>query len=151
MFPLDEDLCPIGDELFGELYRRSKQGLPVLVATVPPDIRAMLALFCYRRSHLHEMGLAIAVSCNEDDLVWSGGRAGAALFAKSRGGRDVTRRHSASRLIAGPPALDFEPMVDAADLVQGAEPPPATSSAVWLCPAVLDLEALLNKPPIAAH
>jgi hypothetical protein len=112
MFGLEEDLCPIGDELFGELYRRSKQGLPVLVATVPPDTRAMLALFCYRRSHLHEMGLAIAVSCNEDDLVWSGGRAGAALFARSREGspsaaRGVAHRHSAARLTAGPPDFRF--------------------------------------------
>jgi hypothetical protein len=105
MFGLDEDLCPIEDELFGELYRRSKQGLPLLVATMAPDTRAMLALFCYRRSHLHEMGLAIAVSCDEDDLVWSGGRNGAALFAKSRESRDGARRHSASRLIAGAPAF----------------------------------------------
>lgn len=107
MFGLEEDLCPIGDELFGELYRRSKQGLPLLVGTMPPDTRAMLALFCYRRSHLHEMGLAIAVSCDEDDLVWSGGRGGAALFAKSREDRDVAHRQSASRLIAGPPAFGF--------------------------------------------
>jgi hypothetical protein len=73
MFLLDEDLCPIGDDLFGELYRSSKQGLSVLVlvAIVPPDTRAMLALFCYRVS-LHETGLAIAMSCNEDDLVGSG-------------------------------------------------------------------------------
>jgi hypothetical protein len=44
----------------------------------------MLALFCYRRSHLHTLGLAIAASCHEDDLVRLGGRLGAALFARSR-------------------------------------------------------------------
>src|SRR6202022_1567962 len=49
-----------------------------------PDIRARLALYCYRRSHLHTMGLAIAGSCDQDDLVRSGGHVGALLFAISR-------------------------------------------------------------------
>jgi hypothetical protein len=80
----DDDVCPVCDDLFAEVYRASKLGLPALVATVSPDIRAMLALFCYHRSHLYEMGLAIAASCDEDDLVESGGRVGAALFARSR-------------------------------------------------------------------
>jgi hypothetical protein len=102
MDSLEGERCPVGDELFGELYRMSKQGLPVLVATVPPDIRAMLALFCYRRSHLHEMGLAIAASCSEDELVWSGGRLGASLFARSREAPPVvaaTANHGARRRI----------------------------------------------------
>jgi hypothetical protein len=80
----DDEVCPVGDELLGELYSASKLGLSDLVATVPPRIRAMLALFCYHRSHLHAMGLAIAASCEEDDLVQYGGRVGATLFARSR-------------------------------------------------------------------
>jgi hypothetical protein len=80
----EDDVCPVSDEMLGELYNASKLELPVLVATVASDIRAMLALFCYRRSHLHTMGLAIAASCDEDDLVRPGGRVGAALFARSR-------------------------------------------------------------------
>ena len=80
----DDDVCPVRDELLGELYGASKLGLPALVATVPPRIRAMLALFCYHRSHLHSMGLAIAAHCDEEDLMRFGGRVGAALFARSR-------------------------------------------------------------------
>jgi hypothetical protein len=80
----DDDVCPVRDELLGELYSAGKLGLPALVATVPPGIRAMLALFCYHRSHLHSMGLAIAASCDEEDLVQFGGRVGATLFARSR-------------------------------------------------------------------
>jgi len=80
----DDDVCPIGEELLGELYSASKLGLPALVATVPPRVRAMLALFCYHRSHLHSMGLAIAANCDEDDLVRFGGRVGATLFARAR-------------------------------------------------------------------
>ncbi|HEY6256859.1 MAG TPA: hypothetical protein VIY51_13805 [Xanthobacteraceae bacterium] len=84
LYAPDDDVCPVREELLGELYRASKLGLPVLVATVPPHLRAMLALFCYRRSHLHTLGLAIAASCEEDDLVRFGGRVGATLAARSR-------------------------------------------------------------------
>jgi hypothetical protein len=80
----DDDVCPVRDELLGELYSASKLGLPALVASVPPTVRATLALFCYHRSHLHSLGLAIAASCDEDDLVRFGGRVGAALFTRSR-------------------------------------------------------------------
>jgi hypothetical protein len=80
----EDDVCPVRDELLGELYSASKVGLPVLIATVTPDLRAQLALFCYHRSHLHTIGLAIAASCDEDDLVQLGGTVGASLYAPSR-------------------------------------------------------------------
>jgi hypothetical protein len=80
----DPDPCPVADEKLGELYRASKLGLAELIATVSPDVRAALALYCYRRGHLKEIGLAVAATCDERDLVTSGGSAGAALFARSR-------------------------------------------------------------------
>jgi hypothetical protein len=80
----ENDACPVGDDLLGQLYRTNENGLPALVASVSSDIRAMLALYCYRRSHLHAMGVAIAASCEERDLVNQGGRVGATLFAISR-------------------------------------------------------------------
>ena len=40
----EDDVCPVRDELLGELYSASKVGLPVLIATVTPDLRAQLAL-----------------------------------------------------------------------------------------------------------
>lgn len=81
---LDNDACPVGDELLGSLYRASEHGLPVLVESVSSDVRAMLALFCYKRAHLHSMSLAIAATCNERDLVEQGGIVGSTLFAASR-------------------------------------------------------------------
>jgi len=80
----DSDPCPVSDNMLGELYRASKDGLPQLIATVSPDIRAALASYCYRRGHLQSIGLAIAATCEEYDLVKWGGTAGAALFARSR-------------------------------------------------------------------
>ena len=44
----------------------------------------MLALFCYRRSHLHSLALSIAASCSERDLMQFGGRVGSTLYALSR-------------------------------------------------------------------
>ena len=80
----DADSCPVRDELLGEMYRASEHGLPKLVESVSSDVRAMLALFCYRRSHLNALALSIASSCTERELIQFGGRAGAALYALSR-------------------------------------------------------------------
>jgi hypothetical protein len=80
----ENDFCPVKDDLLGAMYRASEHGLPQLVASVAPDVRAMLALFCYRRSHLHALALSIASSCTERDLVDLGGRVGSTLYALSR-------------------------------------------------------------------
>jgi hypothetical protein len=79
-----DDVCPVPESVFGQLYRAHAQGLPQLVESIPAHTRAMLALFCYRRAHLHALSLAIASSCEESDLVEVGGRAGQVLFELSR-------------------------------------------------------------------
>jgi hypothetical protein len=80
----ENDFCPVRDELLGEMYRASEHGLPKLVESVSSEVRAMLALFCYRRSHLYTLALSIAASCNERDLIQLGGRVGSTLYALSR-------------------------------------------------------------------
>ena len=80
----ENDLCPVKDELLGEMYRASEHGLPRLVESVSSDVRAQLALFCYRRSHLHSLALALAASCSERELIQLGGRVGSSLYAQSR-------------------------------------------------------------------
>ena len=82
----ESDFCPVRDELLGEMYRANESGLPRLVESVSPDVRARLALFCYHRSHLHSLAIAIASSCSERDLIESGGRVGSTLYALSREG-----------------------------------------------------------------
>ncbi len=80
----ENDFCPVRDELLGEMYRANENGLPQLVESVSSEVRAMLALFCYRRSHLHSLALSIAASCSERDLIQLGGRVGSTLYALSR-------------------------------------------------------------------
>lgn len=79
-----DDVCPVPESLFGQLYRAHPQGLPELAASIPSATRAILALFCYRRAHLHALSLAIASTCSEQDLIEAGGRPGAALYELSR-------------------------------------------------------------------
>jgi hypothetical protein len=82
--PLEDELCPVADQMLGEMYRASAHGLNELIATVSPAARALLAVYCYRRAHLVSIGLAIATTCEKDALTSVGGRAGAALFERSR-------------------------------------------------------------------
>lgn len=79
-----EEECPVPDSLLGELYRASPQGLHALVDSVPPRTRALLALYCYRRSHLSSLALAIASTCDRSDMIVVGGALGAAVFEQSR-------------------------------------------------------------------
>lgn len=80
----DNDQCPVREELLGELYRASEHGLSALVDSVPSETRAMLALFCYKRSHLQSIGLTIAATCEERDLIRIGGRLGSVVAQLAR-------------------------------------------------------------------
>jgi hypothetical protein len=79
-----DEPCPILDETLGEMYRASPHGLSQIITTISPTARVMLALYCYRRAHLASIGLAIAATCEKDDLTSFGGNAGASLFERSR-------------------------------------------------------------------
>ena len=81
---LEDEPCPVADQMLGEMYRASAHGLNELIATVSPTARALLAVYCYRRAHLAAIGLAIAATCEKDDLTSLGGNAGTVLFERSR-------------------------------------------------------------------
>jgi hypothetical protein len=80
---LEDEPCPVADQTLGEMYRASAHGLNDLIATVPQTARALLAMYCYRRAHLASIGLAVAATCEKDDLT-SLGNSGAMLFERSR-------------------------------------------------------------------
>jgi hypothetical protein len=117
----DNDFCPVRDELLAEMYRANENGLPVLVESVSSEVRAMLALFCYRRSHLHSLAFSIAASCSERDLILLGGRVGSALYALSRQASTTRSRPSASYgnrkpiTLSTKPLSTFSPIEDALD------------------------------------
>lgn len=114
----ENDVCPVKDDLLGAMYRASEHGLPQLVASIAPDVRAMLALFCYRRSHLHALALAIASSCSERDLIEIGGRVGSTLYALSRESSSGPVSATSSRkgiTLSTKPLSAFKPLDDEID------------------------------------
>jgi hypothetical protein len=93
-----EEGCPVTEHLLGQLYRANARGLDELVETVPARTRAMLALYCYRRTHLQSIGLAMAAGCEEYELEELAGHAGRVLFEKARQAPDTARlSHYATR------------------------------------------------------
>jgi hypothetical protein len=116
----ENDFCPVRDELLGEMYRASRSGLPQLLESVSSDVRARLALFCYRRSHLHALALSIAASCSERELIQLGGRVGSTLYALS--GEPAARSAPSSSYgnrkpitLSTKPLSTFVPIVDEFD------------------------------------
>src|SRR6516162_4416957 len=93
-----EETCPISEQLLFALYDAAKRGLPVPVSEVPPERRSSVALFCYRRSHLEGAALAVAATCDEEDLVDIGGPLGRTLFLKSRNLSSHAKNESLNRL-----------------------------------------------------
>ena len=43
---LEDEPCPVPDEILGKMYRASAHGLNELIATVSPTARALLAVYC---------------------------------------------------------------------------------------------------------
>jgi hypothetical protein len=80
----DDNGSLVPDELIGRLYRSPRHGINELVSGLSTSRRGSLAAFCYSRVHLHDIGLAIAATCDLETLVAAGGRAGYFLFEQSR-------------------------------------------------------------------
>ena len=111
----DNERCPVRDELLGEMYRANEHGLARLVESVSSDIRAQLALFCYRRSHLHSLALSIAATCSERELIQIGGRVGASLYAQAREPAERARPATSGRkpiTLSTKPLVTFAPIAD---------------------------------------
>jgi hypothetical protein len=92
--PIQPESCPVPDHTLGRLYAAPKRDLPEILATLPELQRARLALFCHARTHLREMALAIAATCDEGDLVEVAGRLGAAIFRQSRESLEQAPEHN---------------------------------------------------------
>src|ERR1700680_435204 len=83
--PRVDDDQAVPDELIGRLYRATESSVFDLLPELSVQDRAYLAMFCYRKSHLHRIGLAIAATCDESVLVQTWGTAiGQTLYAQSR-------------------------------------------------------------------
>ena len=75
-----EESCPVPDSMLGNLYRASPENLQELIESIPPTVRAMLAIYCYRRLHFVPLALSIASTCGRADLAAVGGEFGVMVF-----------------------------------------------------------------------
>ena len=79
----DDQIVP--EELVGRLYQAGEDAVLDLLGGLSSHERANLAMFCYRKAHLHRTGLAIAATCDLATLTQTWGTAlGEAVFAQSR-------------------------------------------------------------------
>jgi hypothetical protein len=92
--PLQPEPCPVPDEVLGQLYASPQHNLAEAVSTMPGLQRARLALFCNRRAHLQDLGVSLAATCSEADLLHEGGQMGAMLFSQSREKAGHIREHN---------------------------------------------------------
>jgi len=65
---LNDDVL-ISEDLIGRLHQAKEDSVLRLVPSFSADVRANLATLCYRKSHLREIGLAIAATCELRFLV----------------------------------------------------------------------------------
>jgi hypothetical protein len=91
--PIQDDDIGISEELIGRLHGATESGVLELVATFRANQRAILAMHCYRKSHLRWTGLMIASTCDLSSLVQECGPGlGGAIFAQSRRRSEEPRR-----------------------------------------------------------
>ena len=79
----------------------------------------MLALFCYRRSHLQDLAISIAGTCERRELMEWGGALGSVLYTKSReSGPATPAPETSSRrkiTLSTRPLAAFAPLDDSID------------------------------------
>jgi hypothetical protein len=108
------------DEVIGQLYQTKGHDIDSIVRDFPAEQRARLALFCFSRAHMRDIGVAIAATCEIDPLVEVGAAAGAALFTLSRERPPLSKipLHGRSRITlaqaqpTGPAFEDIDPEAD---------------------------------------
>jgi len=82
---LNDEHCPVSDDVFGRLRQASPPDAVGIARSLPSSQRAHLAVFCYRRRHLHELGLLIASTCERSELaIAAPGAPGMVIYDRSR-------------------------------------------------------------------
>jgi hypothetical protein len=86
---VSNETVPVPDAIFARVCRSNPTQARELAVLLGPSQRAQLALFCNARSHLRDVGRAIASMCSEDSLIREGGHAGRVLFSQVKAGPET--------------------------------------------------------------
>ena len=80
----NEGSCPIDETDLIHLSAESPTAAVEVVANLPALQKARICQFCYGKTHLHELALHIASTCDQQTLVTVFGEAGRVIFKQSR-------------------------------------------------------------------
>lgn len=97
----------VSEQVLSRLFHAEEDGIDAIICNLSRFERAQLAVFCYARSHLRTIGLAIADTCEYSDLLEASGSNAVAqtLLAQAHGPRTpVERHHNGRRAITLPTA-----------------------------------------------
>ena len=78
------DDCPVALEFAARIARAEPDSLAGLLDGIPEGTRARLAVWLYGRSHTHELGVRVAVTCEGASLRRAAGIVGNQLYDLSR-------------------------------------------------------------------
>ena len=81
---IDIEGCPVAEEFLNTLLRLTPTDVTERTNTLPDEQRGQLAVYCYRRSHLRRLGLAIASQCSRRSLVEEAGHAGELIHFQAK-------------------------------------------------------------------
>jgi hypothetical protein len=114
---LQDDDIYISEEIIGHLHGATEDTVLELVAAFQANRRASLAMHCYRKAHLRQIGLTIASTCDLSTLVRvCGPLRGEAIFAQSRVRPNKPRGRGRSRpSLACSAGGAYPPLVDVDD------------------------------------
>jgi hypothetical protein len=112
--PVPDDDIYISEELIARLHSATEDTVLEVVAAFQANQRASLAMHCYRKSHLREIGLTIASTCDLSTLVHvCGTLRGQMIFAQARAHTEKPRLEA------------MRPAISIASSAGGLYPPPA--------------------------
>ncbi|MCF6302405.1 MAG: hypothetical protein L3J13_04285 [Devosiaceae bacterium] len=80
----NEGSCPIDESELIHLSAEAPTDAVAVVAGLPAMQKAKICQFCYGKTHLHELALHIASTCDQQTLVTVFGEAGRVIYKQSR-------------------------------------------------------------------
>lgn len=100
-FVPNEDTCPINETELISLSSQSPSNAMAVVSGLPEMQKARICQFCYGKTHLHELALHIASTCDQKTLVTVFGEAGRVIYKQSRDTKSTLKSLNASENIPG--------------------------------------------------
>ncbi|MGI9412975.1 MAG: hypothetical protein ACR2PM_04865 [Hyphomicrobiales bacterium] len=99
---LNEEPCPVSEDVFGKFRGTETPDAVEIAKSLPEAQRAQLAVFCYRKRHLHALGLHIAATCDLGALTKAAGPGGEVIFKQSRDPEETLEQERRSQSSSGP-------------------------------------------------